>query len=277
VRQALQPVTYLAGKTRQSRYHYGMRHNLLRAFCLLVTLALLPRLAFSDTAPPATQPASPAEPSKKVAAALSKHLPELRFDGVALDDQLDFVRDVTGLNIIVDWNALVRVGITPKAPGTVQLKDVEIKEAISAMLAQVSTPTGHSAFAGVADAVVISSPEGLQRIQHDTQAMLDLIASQKGSPLARKLPQIKFDNVAFSDVMDFLSDVSGAKFNVDWDALAKAGIKKDTLTSLMAHDISFGQLLVSILDTNSDAAANFQIGSDKNVITIAATRKPDKK
>jgi len=267
------------GKARQIRYHDGMRHTLLRAICLLVTLALLPRLAFLDTAPAASQPASPAEPSKKVSAALSKHLAEVRFDGVALADDLDFVRDVSGLSIIVDWRALEALGIKRDAPITANLNNLEVRAVISTILTKASTPARRASFAGVVDAVVISSPKGLQRIQHDTQAMLDLIAIQKGSPLARELPQIKFDNVAFSDVMDFLSDVSGAKFNVDWDVLAKARIKKDTLTSLAAHDISFGQLLVSILDTSSDPTADFQIGYDQklNVITIAATRKPDKK
>ena len=44
--------------------------------------------------------------------------------------------------------------------------------------------------------------------------------------LDQKLPEVKFDNVAFSDVMDFFRDVTGANIFVNWRALEGAGIDK---------------------------------------------------
>ena len=37
---------------------------------------------------------------------LSTRLPELNFQGVTLNDALDFMRDVSGANITVNWKAL---------------------------------------------------------------------------------------------------------------------------------------------------------------------------
>jgi hypothetical protein len=217
----------------------------------------------------------PAKPSNAVSAALSRHLPEVDFDGIALSAELDFVRDVGGLSIIVDWKALETLGIKRTAPGTAHLKNAEFRDVLSAILTQASTPTGHPAFAGVADAVVISSPKGLQRIQRDTQAVLELSAVHRDSRLAQRLPEITFDNVAISDVMDFLRDVSGANIVVNWKFLESVGIKKSTPVSFKARNITIGQALVSILDT-SDPAVDFQVGCDHNIITIATSRKAGK-
>jgi len=37
---------------------------------------------------------------------LNATLPEVKFDGVSLADAIDFLRDVSGANIIVNWKAL---------------------------------------------------------------------------------------------------------------------------------------------------------------------------
>jgi hypothetical protein len=45
--------------------------------------------------------------------------------------------------------------------------------------------------------------------------------------LDRVIPELKMDGVGASDMFALLGDVSGLKIDVDWDALAKAGVEKD--------------------------------------------------
>ena len=48
---------------------------------------------------------------------LDRRLPEINFNGNAFGDVVDFLRDVTGANIFVNWRALETAGISKDAPG----------------------------------------------------------------------------------------------------------------------------------------------------------------
>jgi hypothetical protein len=65
--------------------------------------------------------------------------------------------------------------------------------------------------------------------------------------LDKKLPEIKFDAVAFSEVIDFLSGVGGEKIDVDWDALTAAGINRNAPVTARLRDVKFSKALEVIL------------------------------
>src|SRR5580698_7722776 len=67
-------------------------------------------------------------------AALNRSLPELKFDGVALSDCIDFLRDVSGSNINVNWKALAEANVQKDAPITVRLYGVPLRKALSVIL-----------------------------------------------------------------------------------------------------------------------------------------------
>jgi hypothetical protein len=69
------------------------------------------------------------------AAQLDRSLPELNFDGMALTDVIDLLRDVTGANIVVNWKALEAQGIKRDEPVTARLKNVRFDQALEAILA----------------------------------------------------------------------------------------------------------------------------------------------
>ena len=54
-------------------------------------------------------PLSAAEASAR--RALDRSLPELKFDNITLGDAMDFLRDVSGVNIHVNWRVLEQSGI----------------------------------------------------------------------------------------------------------------------------------------------------------------------
>ncbi|MGH7213518.1 MAG: hypothetical protein ACREIT_01960, partial [Tepidisphaeraceae bacterium] len=62
--------------------------------------------------------------------------------------------------------------------------------------------------------------QGVDETDQAVQAQLD-----------RQLPEVRFDAVGFSDVIDFLRDVSGANIFVNWRALEQAGVDKNARVS----------------------------------------------
>ena len=55
------------------------------------------------------------------ATALARKLPEVRITGVPLENAIDFLRDLTGLNMHVNWRALELLNVTRQTPVTLRL------------------------------------------------------------------------------------------------------------------------------------------------------------
>jgi bla regulator protein BlaR1 len=70
-------------------------------------------------------------------ATLRMKIPEVKFDGVALSDVIDFYRDITKANIVLNWRTLEQAGIDRSAPVTIRLKDTTFENALNATLRQV--------------------------------------------------------------------------------------------------------------------------------------------
>ncbi|HTL30544.1 MAG TPA: M56 family metallopeptidase, partial [Tepidisphaeraceae bacterium] len=90
---------------------------------------------YSDTTTfPTTDPGQPDADTK---AALARTLPQVNFDKVALGDVIDFLRDITTTNIVVDWKALESVKITRDSPVTVRVREVSFQKALQLVLDSV--------------------------------------------------------------------------------------------------------------------------------------------
>ena len=70
--------------------------------------------------------------------ALSSRLPELKFQGVTFGDALDFLRDVSGANITVNWKALEAAGITKDNPINLHLTGIGLRKALDMVLTEAS-------------------------------------------------------------------------------------------------------------------------------------------
>jgi hypothetical protein len=147
----------------------GRLHPIL-GICLL----LLPLLAvaFTDAAGPAATPApAPVAPSSTqpaIAAAattqeareskpdeptidpdtqgnatqraiLDKRLPELNFNAIPFRDVVEFLRDVTGANIFINWSDLESAGISKDAAVTLRVRNVTFAKGLDLILESVST------------------------------------------------------------------------------------------------------------------------------------------
>ena len=69
-------------------------------------------------------------------ASMSRRLPPVNFTGIALGDAIDFLRDVSGQNINVNWKALAEANVTPDTPINVRLRDVSMRKVLSTILTE---------------------------------------------------------------------------------------------------------------------------------------------
>lgn len=114
-----------------------------------VCLGILPALgswmfaAASATADSTTFPSSaPAQPGKNDVVVdrspmLDRVLPDSAFNGVGLDDAIDYLRDVSGATFDVNWEALQAAGVKKDAPVTIKLSNVKFPRALQLVLESV--------------------------------------------------------------------------------------------------------------------------------------------
>ena len=101
---------------------------------------------------------------RAVLAQLDRPIPELNFDGAGLSDVVDFLRDVSGANLVVEWGQLANAGVDRNAPVSLRLKNVRFGQALELMLSSAgggATPLGYTIDRNV---IRISTGEDLDRI-----------------------------------------------------------------------------------------------------------------
>jgi type II secretory pathway component GspD/PulD (secretin) len=87
--------------------------------------------------------------------------------------------------------------------------------------------------------------------------------------LDRSLPELTFDGVGFSDVVDFLRDVSGANIFVNWKSLEGAGVDRNAPVTAKLRNVKFSKALNIILDSVGGGTAKLGYTIDEGVIEIA--------
>jgi beta-lactamase regulating signal transducer with metallopeptidase domain len=110
-----------------------------------------------DTAPPPQA----GDATLAARAKLGEKLPEVKFDSTAFSDTVDFLRDVTKLNIFVDWRVLESAGVDRNSPVTISLKDVATERALRYVLRDVGGGGVKLDFAVIDGIVTISTEEAL--------------------------------------------------------------------------------------------------------------------
>lgn len=67
-------------------------------------------------------------------AALDRVLPEMKFTNVTLTDAMEFLRDVSGANLHVNWKSLEETGVTRDTNVNVRLRSVPLRKVLTVML-----------------------------------------------------------------------------------------------------------------------------------------------
>ena len=75
-------------------------------------------------------------------AQLDRVLPAVNFTNVTLKDAIDFLRDVSGANIHVNWKAIEAAGITQDTVINIKLREVYLQKVLSLLLSEASGGSG---------------------------------------------------------------------------------------------------------------------------------------
>ena len=182
------------------------------------------------------RPLSPRSKDADVHAALEKRLPELRFDNVGFADVIDFLRDVTGANIFVNWKQMEEGGVDKNAPVTARLRDVPMGKALTIILDSVGgqTKLAYKVDSGV---LMISTAEAFGRnIVVKTYDVRSLEPWRKNAAPTTQPTDVKDPLIAM---------ITGS---IDPKSWAKGGAGK--------IEESGGQLLVTATEANQKLIAN---------------------
>jgi hypothetical protein len=87
--------------------------------------------------------------------------------------------------------------------------------------------------------------------------------------LEQKLPEVRFDGGALSDVIDFLRDVSAANIHVEWKRLEEAGLDRNSPVSLSVRNVSLAHALELTLSSAAGGNVPLAYSIDRNVIRIS--------
>lgn len=116
--------------------------------------------------------------NEAIIVAMERKLPEIKFDQVPLSDAIEFVRDVAGVSIFVNWRALDAAGVDKTTPVTARLRDVKFSKALDTILRDVGggvVRLGYSVDEGV---LTISTTDDLaSNVVTNVYDIRDLIAA----------------------------------------------------------------------------------------------------
>jgi hypothetical protein len=135
---------------------------------------------------------APALSASPVRQQLAQRLPELRFQGITLNDAIDFIRDVSGANLAVNWKALEGINVNRDTPINIHLAGVSMRKALEMVLND----------AGGGDALTYYVDEGV--IEITTRELADRSMVTRVYPVEDLLMEIP----DFTDAPNFSIDAS---------------------------------------------------------------------
>jgi hypothetical protein len=62
----------------------------------------------------------------------------MKLTGVTLGDAIDFIRDISGVNLHVNWKALEQENVTADTPVNINLRSVPLRKALNLLLSEAS-------------------------------------------------------------------------------------------------------------------------------------------
>jgi hypothetical protein len=89
----------------------------------------------------------------------------------------------------------------------------------------------------------------------------------------KKLPEIRFDKIPLTDVIEFMKDITGYDISVNWAELKTIGINQDTAVTMRVRDATIRQFLEALCKDLGGAEAN--VGVVFGTYEIRISTSPD--
>lgn len=130
---------------------------------------------------------------------LNQVVPELGYSGAPFSDVIADLRQKTGADIEVNWNAMEFAGIEPDEPVTLSAKNVPLDRAILLVLDRVRLPRTRMGYELIEGKIRISTREDLNRttliVTYHCTVLFDVEAKRASGYLARVLDSIGLSGV----------------------------------------------------------------------------------
>jgi hypothetical protein len=203
-------------------------------------------------------------PSSAVPPQLLKKLPTVSFNAVRLDDVLDFMRDVGGMKIRVDWPELEKSGIKRNQPINFVAHDLAYDAVLRFVLWEAAGPgtldvvtDGSELHVTTADKLktpatgavtwLMDQPAGESKLSGEPLMMLGIAEGGFCAwPDLMPIPAkgVRIDKAPLGLVLEVVRDLGVKNIWVDWTAIARTGITSETeLTFLVPGKATASQLL----------------------------------
>ena len=212
-----------------------------------------------------TAPAPSAFPrTARMQAILARSLPMIKFDAVALADTIDFLRDVSGVNIDVNWAALQAAGVDRNAPVIANLQNVRFGEALPYML----PAAGDLAYRAEGNIIRLSTRGDLAR---SSTTQRPARGGGATNDAIYRIAAFQFDRAGLRDALAEIGKTAGVVIAPDWEALRAAGVQPDAEVTTRLQQASAAQMLSCILqDLPAREALQFQV---RGPIVVVSTQR----
>jgi hypothetical protein len=231
-------------------YHVGCAFLSLFLVCAVVKA--------QSTAPPSTHPSGESSNEDQVVEKrLDRKMPSVQLPSVVLSDAFDFIRDITGENLFIDWKNLQLAGVTQQTIVKLQATDIPVREALTRILA--STGSNALEFHVIDGVVIVSTKLDFEdRSKREGSYFAALSNQAAAAPvLDHHLQSVQLPMVGLSDAIDFMRDITGAAIEVKWDALLAVGVQTNTQVSAQFHDVRFSTVLNLLLDQAAEGKLGY--------------------
>ncbi len=216
----------------------------------LVVTALLATAPMLRAESPTTRPAGGVSPTKL----LLRVVPEISLVKVPLSRVLRRYTALSGLTVQADWGALKDVGITKDTPVTLKARRLTFEKLLDLTLNSIAPPrhplawflTGRKVLVSTQMRVLLRGRPVLRPAR--VTRSVGRVRRTRARTGFRPPKEINFEQISLKDALDFLRDVAGVNFHVNWRSLETAGISRDTPITVKAKGISIGRALDLVLD-----------------------------
>ena len=231
----------------------------------VVLLALAVSVGLTAEDKPATTP------TQKLAA----EIPSVKLAKEPLMRVLNKYAELSGLKVEPDWEGLSAVSIAKDTPVTLQVEKQPLSKVLDLTLDSIAPKDSPLAWYLAGDTIHVSTQ---LRVVLRNRTWAPLPAAMDGPrPVAAGggggIREFNFSETPLGMAMDFLRDVSGQNFHVNWRSLEASGITKDTPITLKARGISVARaldLITGQLNVGRDRYASIYWIVEQGVVHVAS-------
>jgi hypothetical protein len=199
-------------------------------------------------------------------AVLDGRLPEVNLKQVPLDDTLAFLRDVSGLHLLLDWDDLRAAGLQRRTPVTLELKNATVREVLYALLVSAGAKPGDLKLRVIDELAVVATPQRGARIEellrNDATSPPETAAGNpttRPRPLDARIASVLLDpclgdsagviarGVPLRAALEQVSSVASVPITADWAELARGRVDGDRVIDTRIPNVSLRSALVVLL------------------------------